>query len=162
MIGCAGSGKSTLARALSTKLGLPLVHLDREYWGTGWVEPSRDEWAERVRALCAADEWVIDGNYSRTLELRLERAETAIFLDLSTASCLLGIVSRFLRWRGRTRPDMPEGCSEKIDLEFIRYVLRYRRTRRPGVLERLAGFQGEVVVLTSRRAARRYAETAAK
>lgn len=159
MIGCGGSGKSTLARTLSRDLCLPLVHLDYEYWGAGWAEPPKDAWAERVRKLCAADAWVMDGNYSGTLDIRLERADTAIFLDLPTASCLLGIVRRFLRWRGRTRPDMPEGCPDKIDVEFVRYVLRYRRTRRPTMLARLARFDGEVVVLTSRRAARRYAET---
>lgn len=158
MIGCGGSGKSTLARALSKNLVLPLVHLDREYWRPGWVEPSKEEWEERVRALCAADEWVIDGNYGGTLELRLERADTAIFLDLPTASCLLGIGRRFLRWRGTTRPDLPAGCPETIDLKFLRYVLGYRRTRRAGVLDRLARFEGEVVVLTSRRAARRFAK----
>lgn len=162
MIGCGGSGKSTLARALSRNLGLPLVHLDYEYWGAGWVEPPKEEWAERVRTLCAADAWLMDGNYSGTLELRLARADTAIFLDLPTASCLLGILRRFLYWRGRTRPDLPEGCPESIDLEFVRYVLRYRRTRRPTMLARLARFDGEVVVLTSRRGARRYAERAAK
>ncbi len=159
MIGCAGSGKSTLARALSTNLGLPLVHLDLEYWRPGWIEPSTEEWEARVRELCKTEEWVIDGNYSRTLELRLERADTAIFLDLPTASCLLGIVRRFAHWRGRSRPDMPEGCSEKIDLEFVRYVLAYRRTRRPGMLARLARFDGDVVVLPGRRVARRYVVT---
>lgn len=160
VIGSGGSGKSTFARALSRNLGLPLVHLDREYWRAGWVEPEKDEWEERVRLLCAADEWVIDGNYGGTLELRLGRADTAIFLDLATPSCLLGISRRFLRWRGRTRPDMPEGCPETIDLKFLLYVLRYRRTRRPQVLARLARFDGEVVVLTSRRAARRFVEAA--
>jgi adenylate kinase family enzyme len=158
VVGCGGSGKSTLARALSRKLGLPLVHLDREYWRAGWIEPPRDEWQARVRALCAADDWVIDGNYGDTMELRLARADTVVFLDLPTASCLLGIGRRFLRWRGKPRPDMAEGCPETITGEFLRYVLSYRRTRRAGVLDRLARFDGDVVVLTSRRAARRFAK----
>jgi adenylate kinase family enzyme len=160
VIGCGGSGKSTLARALSRKLGLPRVGLDREYWRPGWVEPPLEEWEARVRELCLAAEWVMDGNYGDTMELRLAHADTVIFLDLPTLSCLAGIVRRYLRWRGRTRPDMPAGCPEMIDAEFLRYVLGYRRTRRAAVLERLARFDGDVVVLTSRRAARRYAETA--
>lgn len=163
MIGCGGAGKSTLARSLSRRLGLPLVNLDREYWQPGWRQPSKEEWGVRVRKLCAAEEWVMDGNYGGTMELRLEHADTAIFLDLPTASCLFGILWRFLRWRGRTRPDMPAGCPETIDLEFLRYVVGYRRTRRAEVLQRLERFDGEIVVLTSRRAVRRYtAATPAK
>ena len=158
MVGCGGSGKSTLARTLSRKLGLPLVHLDREYWRAGWIEPPPDEWQARVRELCAAEEWVIDGNYGDTMELRLARADTVVFLDLPTATCLLGIGGRFLRWRGRPRPDMAEGCPETITGEFLRYVLAYRRTRRARVLERLERFDGDVVVLRSRRAARRFAK----
>jgi adenylate kinase family enzyme len=160
VIGCGGSGKSTVARALSRKLGLPLVGVDLEYWRPGWVEPSPEEWEARVRELCAADEWVIDGNYGGTMELRLAHADAAIFLDLRTVSCVAGVLRRYFRWRGRTRPDLPEGCPESIDAKFLRYVLGYRRTRRAGVLERLARFDGDVVVLTSRRAARRYIETA--
>jgi len=99
----------------------------------------------------------MDGNYGGTMELRFEHADTAIFLDLPTASCLSGILRRFLRWRGRTRPDMPAGCPETSDVEFFRYELNYRRTRRAGVLRRLERFEGHVVVLTSRRAVRRYA-----
>jgi adenylate kinase family enzyme len=94
------------------------------------------------------------------MELRLAHADTAIFLDLPTVSCVAGVLRRYFRWCGRTRPDLPEGCPESIDAKFLRYVLGYRRTRRAGVLERLARFDGDVVVLTSRRAARRYVETA--
>ena len=155
MIGCAGSGKTRVARELADRTGLPLVHLDREYWRPGWIEPSTEDWEAQVRKLVAGDAWILDGNYGGTLELRLGRADTAVFLDLSTIACLCGIVSRYLEWRGRTRPDLPEGCEETIDLAFLRYVLAYRRTRRPRVLERLRRFDGEVIVLRSRRDARR-------
>lgn len=160
VIGCGGSGKTTLARQLAAKLGLPVVHLDKEFWRAGWVEPPAEEWEERVRRLAAADAWIMDGNYGGTMELRLQRADAVIFLDLATVNCLAPILSRYVRWRGKTRPDLPEGCPETIDLEFVRWVLSYRRTRRAGVLERLARFDGEIVVLRSRRAARRYLQTA--
>ena len=158
MIGSGGSGKSVLAQRLARRLGLPLVHLDREYWRPGWVAPPPEEWERRARELCAADEWVLDGNFASTLELRLERADTVVFLDLPTLTCLAGALGRWLCWRGKTsRPDLAAGCPERLDPEFLRWVLGYRRRKRPRVLERLARFDGDVVILTSRRAARRFA-----
>ena len=79
--GMMGSGKSTFARALAARTGLPVIHLDVHYWKPGWVRPSDDEWRERQRALLAGEAWIIDGNYNETLALRLERAETVVFLD---------------------------------------------------------------------------------
>lgn len=145
-----------LATRLAAVLGLPLVHLDREFHRPGWVEPPREQWTARVEELIAGEEWVIDGNYGGTMELRLSRADTAIFLDLPTATCVAGVLGRIARWRGRTRPDVADGCPERFELEFLRYTLRFRRDTRPRVVERLSRFNGEVVVLRSRRAARRY------
>lgn len=110
----------------------------------------------RVEELIGGHEWVIDGNYGSTMELRLSRADTAIFLDLPTRTCVVAVVGRVLRWRGRSRPDMAAGCPEHFELEFLRYTFRFRRDTRPRVIERLTRFDGEVVVLRSRRAARRY------
>lgn len=151
VIGCGGSGKTRLARTLAERLELPLVHLDREYWHPGWIEPAREDWEARVRELCAGERWIMDGNYGGTLRLRLGRADTVIFLDLATATCLRGILHRYLRWRGKVRPDLPQGCTESIDLQFVRYVLRYRRTRRPRLLDQLSSFDGTIVTLRSRR-----------
>lgn len=159
VIGCGGSGKTKLALELAARTRLPLIHLDREYWRAGWAPPSPQEWEAKVQALVAADAWILDGNYGGTLKLRLRRADTVIFMDVPTATCLLGIAGRYLRWRGKERPDLPAGCAESIDLAFVRYVLRYRRTRRRRVLQQLRSFDGEVVVLSSRRAARRYLAT---
>jgi adenylate kinase family enzyme len=158
LIGNSGSGKTKLAEELAALTGLPLVHLDREYWRPGWREPTPEEWEDQVRELVSGDAWILDGNYSRTLDLRLSRADTAIFLDLPTLACIRGIAGRYLRWRGRTRPDLPDGCEEKIDLKFVRYVLAYRRSRRPRMLDRLSRFDGDVVVLHNRRDVRRYAQ----
>ncbi len=145
-----------LATRLAATLGLPLHHLDREFHRPGWVEPPLEEWVARVEALIAGEEWVIDGNYGSTMELRLSRADTAVFLDLPTLMCVIGILGRVRRWHGRSRPDMAEGCPEHFNLEFLRYTRRFRRDTRPRVVERLARFDGEVVVLRSRRAVRRY------
>jgi adenylate kinase family enzyme len=85
--GMAGAGKSTFSRALAAKTGLPVIHLDIYYWKPGWVEPSEDEWREKQRALVSTDKWILDGNYHGTLDLRLERADKAVFLDIPWWVC---------------------------------------------------------------------------
>jgi len=134
IIGPSGSGKSTLSRKLGTKLGLEVLHLDRFYWSSGWTKPPADEWLQTVKELLSRDAWIIDGNYSGTLVQRIEACDTIIFLDFSTAVCLWRVVKRWVVNRNATRPDMAEGCPEKIDIEFIRWVLGYSRRTRPKVV----------------------------
>src|SRR3954449_797337 len=79
--GLAGSGKSTFSLALAAKTGLPVIHLDLQFWKPGWVAPSDAEFRERQRAVLAGEAWIADGNYHETLDLRLQRADTVVFLD---------------------------------------------------------------------------------
>ena len=159
IIGCGGAGKSHLARQLAAITGLPVIHLDAEYWLPGWVEPPRAEWRQRIRGFSQSRRWIIDGNYGGTLEQRLADADTVFFLDFPTLTCLYGISERLIRYRGRTRPDMTPGCPEHFDWEFLLYVLSFRRHSRLHVLDALRGFKGELVTLTSRRAVNRYLES---
>ena len=152
IIGCGGSGKSTLARRLGRKLQLPVHHLDRLYWQPGWTEPPGDEWRERQEHLCEGDEWIIDGDYCSTMDIRLAAADTIILLDLPRRACLMGALRRFLAFRGRTRPDMTEGCPERLDREYLKWIWNYRRDRRPATLEKLKELNGmkKTIRLTSR------------
>jgi adenylate kinase family enzyme len=163
IIGCGGSGKSTLAVRLGESLSLPVHHLDRLYWQPGWEKLPRDEWRALQEELCAQPVWILDGNYTSTMDVRFESADAIILLDLSTLSCLVGVIRRRFRFRGRSRPDMAEGCPEKLDWEFLKWILRYRKDRRPKVLARLRelGESKRVVILPSRRAVRRYLENEA-
>jgi adenylate kinase family enzyme len=95
--GMMGSGKSAFARALAARTGLPVIHLDLHYWKPGWVRPSDDEWRERQRTLLAGAVWIIDGNYNETLPLRLERADTVVFLDTPWWLCASRSFVRGLR-----------------------------------------------------------------
>ena len=156
VIGSGGAGKSTLAARIAERTGLPVVHLDALYWRPGWVPTPPDEWAARVAALCARDAWVMDGNYGGTLDMRLAACDTVIFLDLPRAVCVARVVRRWLRYRGRRRPDMAAGCDEQVTVEFLRWIWDYPRSRRPGVLQRLAASGRDVVVLRSARAASRF------
>jgi adenylate kinase family enzyme len=142
VIGSGGAGKSTFARRLAERLGLPVIHLDRVYWRAGWVEPPKDEWRRTVEELCAGDSWVMDGNYSGTLDVRLAACDTVIFLDLPRVLCTWRVMKRAAIYRGATRPDMAEGCQEKMDLEFLSWVWNYPRRSRPKILARLEEFSG--------------------
>ena len=154
IIGCSGAGKSNLARKLSAALGLPLIGLDRAYWRPGWIEPSLAEWRETVSRLVAEPAWVMDGNYSGTFDLRMPQADTLVWLDYLRATCLRRVILRVLKGYGRTRPDLPEGCPEKIDLTFWRWVWDFPTRSRPGIptaIER-HGTHLRVVRLTNNRA----------
>jgi hypothetical protein len=105
--GLAGAGKSTLSIALAARTGLPLIHLDLHFWKPGWVAPSETEWREKQRAVLAGEAWIADGNYHETLDLRLERADTVVFLDLPWWRCS----GRALRRGFRMPGELPEGCT---------------------------------------------------
>lgn len=137
VIGSGGSGKSTLTRQLGERLQIDVKHLDQLYWRPGWQEPPKEEWLERVNELTTAGSWILDGNYGGTLKVRIERCDTIVFLDLPRLVCLWRILKRRLLYRNRSRPDMAEGCQEKIDWEFVSWVWNYSRRSRPKVVQLL-------------------------
>jgi adenylate kinase family enzyme len=165
IIGPGGAGKTTVALDLGRRLGVPVVHLDRVYWRPGWAEPPRDAWYETHRAALAGEAWIADGNYGSTMEERLAAADTIVFLDLHPVLCIWRVAARNARMRGRTRADLAPGCVERFrpraTLAFWWYVARYRRTRRPGVLDRIRrhGDGKRVEVLRSRRDVRRFLDS---
>lgn len=137
IIGSGGAGKSTLARKLSDATGIEIVHLDKLYWQPGWVPITVEELADKLRDIVAVDSWIIDGNYNSTMEMRMEAADTIIYLDFPSILCLWGIFKRRIMYSGKERPDVTEGCAEKIDWEFFNWVLTYRRRNRKKLLAML-------------------------
>jgi adenylate kinase family enzyme len=158
VIGSGGSGKTTFARALAEQTKLPLIHLDALYWSAGWTPMPNEEWDRVIQGLIARDEWVMDGNYGRTLPTRLAACDTVIFLDISRYVCLWRVFRRWTAYRGRSRPDLADGCPESLTWEFIWWIWTYPRRRRPEILRRLSELRGStrVVVLRSAGAARRF------
>lgn len=138
VIGSPGAGKSTLARRLAERFGLPLIHLDREYFGPGWSMPSKEEWREKVAALAARPEWVMDGNYASTFDLRVPRATAIVWLDVPRWRCMAGVIWRVARNYGRVRPDLGPDCTERLDWSFMRWIWSYPRTMRPKTVRMLA------------------------
>lgn len=135
VLGSGGAGKSTVATKLGELLDLEVNHLDKFYWRSGWEKPSPEEWLQTVTDLIDRDSWIIDGNYSGTLELRIQKCDTIVFLDLPRWLCLWRIVKRKIQYRRGGRPDMAAGCVEKLDLEFVSWVWNYSRRSRPRVVK---------------------------
>src|SRR4029453_17629537 len=119
VIGSSGTGKSTLARQLASKLGLPIIHLDKEFWLPGWVAPDPAAWQGRVKGLAAREAWGMGGNYRGTFATRVPRAAAIVWLDLPRRIFFPRAVWRIAKSYGRVRPDLPPGCPEQIDLEFL-------------------------------------------
>ena len=153
IIGSGGAGKSTLALQLGQQLGLPVHHLDRIFWKPGWESIEQERFVAEVEAICAQPEWVIDGNYSSTFELRFPAADTIIFLSLSRWVCLWRVLKRRLRYHRATRPDVTDGCPEQLERQFLLWICNYPRTRTPRILERLRELPSDkqVIVLRSPR-----------
>jgi adenylate kinase family enzyme len=137
VIGSSGAGKSTLSVRLGKLLGIEVIHLDALNFRAGWVETPKAEWRSKVENLVKRDSWIIDGNYSGTLDVRLAACDTVVFLDLSRTVCLRRVLKRFFKYRGGSRPDVTEGCREKIDFEFVRWIWTYPTRSRPKVLKLL-------------------------
>jgi adenylate kinase family enzyme len=137
VIGCSGAGKSTLSRKLAALKGLPLIDLDYEYWRPGWIEPPKDEWRANVTEFCSRLAWVMDGNYAGTLDIRIARADTVIWLDYPRTVCLRRVLWRVAKDYGRVRDGLPEGCPERFDPTFLRYIWNFNRTHRPRVMAAL-------------------------
>ncbi len=156
IIGCGGSGKSHLARLLGTALAIPVTHLDALYYDSEWNRLPADRFAELQRELAARPRWVADGNYASTLPIRLAAADTVIFLDLPAWACLWGILQRRLRHGAGQHAAI--GIYDRITWDFVRYILGYRRSMRPRIQRLLAEHADhtDLVILRSRRAARRY------
>jgi adenylate kinase family enzyme len=153
IVGCAGAGKSTFARRLAPLTGLPLVHLDRLFWGPGWVPTERPAWRAKVEALVAEPSWILDGNYKSNMDLRIAAADLVLFFDLPRTLCIWRVVKRSTVYRGRNRPDLPAGCPERLELDFLRWIWSYPAVLRPIVLARLAEAPPGSAVIRFRRSA---------
>ena len=146
VIGCPGSGKSTISRALHNKTGIPLYHLDMMFWNANKTTVEKSVFLERLSAVLERDEWIIDGNYASTMELRMAACDTVIFLDYPLDLCLDGIKER----RGKPRSDMPWIETEE-DAEFTEFIKNYNEQQKPKVLELFGKYSDKnIVILESR------------
>ncbi len=154
IIGCCGSGKTTLARKLSNKLNLPLIHLDKLNWRDNWQNISKEEFDDLLWAEVIKPTWIIDGNYERTIPLRLKYCDTVIYMDYSRISCLYGVIKRVVMGYGKSRPDMGGYCPERFDFDFIKFVWNFNKNNRKRYYDILSSKEDiQVIILRNRRQA---------
>ena len=152
VLGCPGSGKSTFARALHERTGLPLICLDNLWWRADGSHISRAEFDLALSELLQGEKWIIDGNYSRTYEVRIRASDTVIFLDYPEDVCMAGIIARV----GQARPDMP-WTENTLDPELVAQVQNFARDNRPVLLSLLRKYPDkQVLIFTSRDQAARW------
>lgn len=149
VLGSSGSGKSTLARRVGELLDMKVIHLDSYYWQPNWVATPETEWIKKVETLLKGDRWVMDGNYLSSLELRLRYADAMIFIDQSRWMCLWRCIQRLAMYRGRNRPELADGCNEKMDLAFFKWIWNYPRDVKP-IIENLAAKHADKQVIRLR------------
>lgn len=130
VIGYSGAGKSTLAKKLSAHYGCPLLYLDTVQFEAGWKERDRAEAKAIVADFLKQPAWIIDGNYrSFHHQKRMEEADRIIFMRFSRLRCLFQAYRRYLQHKNATRESMAEGCREKFDWEFARWILWQGRSK---------------------------------
>ena len=153
IIGCPGSGKSTFARRLCNITGIPLYHLDMMYWNADRTTVEKKVFLERLQNSMSNPEWIIDGNYQSTMEMRIKECDTVFFLDYPSDVCLSGISER----KGKKRSDMPWIENDNTDEEFIDFVKRYNSESRPDVIKLLEEYSSkDITVFTSREDSEKY------
>jgi adenylate kinase family enzyme len=147
IIGCCGAGKSTLAIHMAEITGIPLIHLDKEYYKPLWEKPAPEEWERKMRELVSAPKWILDGNYYNTMETRLIAADTVIFLDIDRFTCIHRIIKRILLPSGHQRKDMASGCRERLDIDLISYVWNFNTNMRPRIYKLLIKYNNINLVI---------------
>lgn len=146
IVGGSGSGKSTLCSILSKELNLPAVHLDGINFDSNWVEIDKSKRDNIIVDKTLEDKWIIDGNYTKTLKNRLEKADLIIWLDYSTFALLKGVLKRIFKGINKEKPEIP-GCKERFDFNFIKYVITYNKKKRYIIVENLADIPKEKILI---------------
>lgn len=160
LIGSGGAGKSTLAKELGKILQIEVIHLDAIHWYPNWQLVPREKQIQIQEQLVQNEEWIIDGNWSGTLDIRLKAADTIIFLDYCRYLCLYRVLKRRIQYRNKSRPDMVKGNKERLDIDFLKYIWMYPRKKKPKVMEKLGEISDikQVTILKSPKETHKFLE----
>ncbi|MNV61597.1 topology modulation protein [compost metagenome] len=127
--------------------------MDTYYWNADWVPKPNEEWNNIVEQFINEEHWIMDGNYSRTMDIRINKADLIIFLDMPRLLCIYRIIKRRIIYHKKSRPDMNQECPEKLDWDFVKWVWNYRKKGRVNTIKKLEQIKGrkEVVILRTRK-----------
>lgn len=156
VIGCPGAGKSVFSQKLSNITNLPLYHIDMLYHKNDGTHISREELENKLKDIFKNDDWIIDGNYQKTLEMRIKECNTIFLLDFPTDICLEGAKSRI----GKKRDDLP-WIEEKLDENFEQCIINFKDKKLPQIYELLNKYKEKhnVIVFKSREESDNYIES---
>ena len=152
IIGGSGSGKSYLANKLSEKLNIPVLHLDTIFWSPGWVKREKSKFLSDLESFMKNETGIIDGYYESSFLERINWCDTIIFLDFSTFNLLQSVILRFIKIKflGATRHTIAEGCPEKIDLEFLKWVYSFNKDNREKIVSYITNSKKKVYILRNK------------
>lgn len=159
IIGCPGAGKSTFARKLKDMTGLPLYYLDMLWHKPDQTNIPKEEFDAHIREILEKDRWIIDGNYQRTLEMRLQKCDTVFLLDYPLEICLAGAQSRI----GKKREDLP-WIETEFDEEFKQWILDFSENQLPPIYDLLDKYRAgrDIIIFKSRKEAEDYLQNLSK
>lgn len=136
IIGGSGTGKTTLSNNLGKELNLPVYHIDGIHHLKDWKIRDKEERDKIILEKVAETKWIIDGTYRSTLQQRLEKADSVIYLDYSTFAQIIGVLKRFIKNHGKEKEEIP-GCKEQMNWNFFLFVLNWRKNKREEILEKI-------------------------
>ncbi|HEX7820034.1 MAG TPA: topology modulation protein [Sphingobium sp.] len=148
IVGQSGAGKTRLSLLLAQRLHFPVLHADKLFWRPGWVDPEDEDYRSRIHALTEQDSWIFDGIPGRVFDIILPRADTVIWLQQPPFKSMVRGYWRMLRYWGRTRPGMADGCPERLNLQLWRYAARFESIQRPRIEEWIKTYAPSATVLT--------------
>ena len=149
IIGCSGAGKSTFAKKLQGVLDIEVIHLDQHYWKPNWEKTESEEWSKKVAQLMKGEQWIIDGNYRSTFDMRTPLADTIIWLDFPALICLYRACKRRLE---QNRVDELEGCKERVSFNLLTWILwKFPTDNRRDLKKRIRNLEKEkkIIILKS-------------
>lgn len=158
IIGISGTGKSTLARSLSEQLQIPVLHADQYIWDEQWEEADLEKAEQKFRKSLDTESWIAEGYIHPCAKKRLQDADLILYLDYPGRVAMIGGVKRWWKYRGKKRPEMPDGCTEGQGLDWSYLKVMYKRGERSEIEEalQLGDFAKKLIRLTSRKETQKY------
>lgn len=151
IIGGNGSGKTTFSIELAKILRIPLIHLDQIYWRDNWETIDSEEFDKILIKELIKPNWIIDGNYNRTIYNRIKYCDTIFYFDFSTIKCIYGITKRIIKNYGKSHFDMGGNCPEKFDLKFYYNVILFNKKYRKRYYEMLNKCKNKTIIIFKNR-----------